>query len=114
VRDARRTLVSLGLGGVPLYITEFGWTTSPPGALDYLSARLRPGYIEQTLAALGHANCGVKAVLLYAWVTPERNAADPQDWFGIHPPGGGSSPDTTAFTQGLREGTSPAPTTSVC
>lgn len=43
-------------------------------------------------------------MFLYAWVTPERNPHDPQDWFGIHPPGRGTSPDTTAFTQGLRAG----------
>lgn len=101
VRAARATLSALGLGTLPLYVTEFGWTTSPPGALDYLSERLRPAYIEQTLSELGHTTCGVAAVLLYAWVTPERNPGDPEDWFGIHAPGAGPSPDTTAFTQGL-------------
>jgi hypothetical protein len=114
VRAARATLQALGLGGVPLYVTEFGWTTSPPGALDYLSQRLRPGYIEQTLDELGHSNCDLVAVLLYAWVTPERHPADAQDWFGIHPPGGGSSPDTDAFAAGLRAAAASAPTTAVC
>jgi hypothetical protein len=113
-RDARTVLRSLGLDDVPLYVTEFGWTTSPPGALDYLPARLRPAYIEQTLAALGHTNCGVSAVMLYAWVTPERNPPDSQDWFGIHPPGGGSPPDTTAFVRGLSAAGSPAPPQAVC
>ncbi|HEV3128238.1 MAG TPA: hypothetical protein VGY32_04605 [Solirubrobacteraceae bacterium] len=113
-RDARTVLRSLGLYDVPLYVTEFGWTTKPPGALDYLPARLRPAYIEQTLAALGHTNCGVSAVMLYAWVTPERNPPDSQDWFGIHPPGGGSPPDTTAFVRGLSAAGSPAPPQAVC
>jgi hypothetical protein len=75
---------------------------------------LRPAYIEQTLAALGHTNCGVSAVMLYAWVTPERNPPDSQDWFGIHPPGGGSPPDTTAFVRGLSAAGSPAPPQAVC
>jgi hypothetical protein len=114
VRAARRTLASLGLGDVPLYVTEFGWTTSPPGALDYLPERLRPTYIEQTLAALGHLDCGVAAAVLYAWVTPERNPANAQDWFGIHPPDGGQSPDTTAFGQGVHAATAPAATLSLC
>ncbi len=111
---ARAALASLGLNRVPLYVTEFGWTTSPPGALDYLAERQRPAYIEQTLSALGHTNCGVAAVFLYAWVTPERNPGNAQDWFGIHPPAGGTSPDTLGFTQGVRAGTSSGPTKSVC
>jgi hypothetical protein len=114
VVSARATLASLGLGSVPLYVTEFGWTTSPPGALDYLNARQRPAYIEQTLAGLGHTNCGLAAVLLYTWVTPERDPANPQDWFGIHPPGGGSTPETLAFTQGVRAATAPGATTPAC
>jgi hypothetical protein len=114
VRTARVTLSSLGLGDVPLYVTEFGWTTSPRGALDYLNERLRPGHIEQTLAKLGHTNCGLAAAVLYAWVTPEQNPADAQDWFGIHPPKGGGSPDTLAFAQGLRAATTSARTAAVC
>jgi hypothetical protein len=114
VRAARLALDSLGIGSVPLYITEFGWTTHPPGALDYLPERLRPGYIERSLAALGHLDCGVAAVLLYAWVTPERDRANPEDWFGIHPPDGAPSPDTAAFAEGLRAAASPGSPISLC
>jgi hypothetical protein len=114
VHDARLGLDSLGLGSVPLYVTEFGWTTRPPGALDYLPERLRPGYLTRTLTDLGHLDCGIAAAMVYAWVTPERDPADPQDWFGIHPPDGGSSPDTAAFAQGLRAAASPAPTIHLC
>jgi hypothetical protein len=114
VRGARLELDSLGLAKVPVYITELGWTTRPPGALDYLPERLRPGYIERTTSELGHVDCGVAATILYTWVTPERDSADAQDWFGIHPPGGGSSPDTDAFTAGLRAATAPGPTIHLC
>lgn len=114
IRTARAALASQGLDRVPLYITEFGWTTNPPGALDYLPERLRPSYIERTLAALGHLDCGVAGALLYAWVTPERNPSNPQDWFGISPPGGGSSPDIAAFAAGLRAATAQAPSNSLC
>jgi polysaccharide biosynthesis protein PslG len=114
IRAARSVLRGLSLADVPLYVTEFGWTTRPPGALDYLPERLRPGYIQLTLAGLGHTNCSLAVVLLYAWVTPERNPADPQDWFGIHPPGGGTSPDTEAFVRGLSAARAPGPTASVC
>ena len=102
VRHARATLQALGLGGAPLYVTELGWTTSPAGALDYLPEHRRPGYIEAALADLGRAGCGVATTILYTWVTPEHDPADPQDWFGIHPPTGGSSPDTEAFAAGIK------------
>ena len=43
VRDARAVLDSLGLSAVPLYVTEFGWTTEPAGALDWAPAQAAPG-----------------------------------------------------------------------
>ena len=114
VRLARGALDLLGLAHAPLYVTEFGWTTAPPGALDYLPERLRPGYIERTLGALGHLDCGVVTALLYAWVTPERDPANAQDWFGISPPAGGTSADVAAFAAGVKTATAPAPTDAVC
>jgi hypothetical protein len=101
VAAARRTLDQLGLGAVPLYVTEFGWTTSPPGALDYLPAALRPGYIGFTLVGLGRSGCGIAAATLYTWFSLERNPADGQQWFGISPPGGRGSSDVTAFAKGV-------------
>jgi hypothetical protein len=107
VVEARHALGSLGLGNVPLYVTEFGWTTSPPGALDWLPASRRPGYIQTTLADLSHSGCGVAAAVLYTWFSPGRNRADSQDWFGIS----GSSTDVDAFAAGIRQagGTPPQP-----
>ena len=114
VRKARLTLDSLGMGTVPLYITEFGWTTHPAGALDWAPSRDRPSYVARTLTQLGHANCGLADVLLYTWLTPERDPANAQDWFGISPPSGGSTADTVAFGQGLRAATSPGATIAPC
>jgi hypothetical protein len=112
VRHARAALSAAGLGSVPLYVTEFGWATSPPGGQHYLPESLRPAYIQRTLAALGHLDCGVAAVLLYAWVTPQNDPSDSNDWFGIHPPSGGDTPDMRAFTQGLHDAAAPGPTVS--
>ncbi|MGA2008910.1 MAG: hypothetical protein ABSH51_00035 [Solirubrobacteraceae bacterium] len=114
VANARATLVSLGMASVPLYVTEFGWTTSPPGALDYVAPARRPGDILTTLSALGHLDCGVAAAVLYTWVTPQRAAADSGDWFGIHDPAGGSTPDTTAFATGLRDAKAAGPSAALC
>jgi hypothetical protein len=109
VRGARAAMVSLGMGAVPLYVTEFGWTTQPAGAVGYAPAGRRPADIEGVLETLGHLRCGLAATLLYTWVTPERNAADGQDWYGIASPTDPSAPtsDTIAFTAGLRAAAGP-------
>lgn len=52
VVQARRAVDGLRLASA-LYVTEFGRTTSPPGALDWAPQRLRPGYIDGTLEARG-------------------------------------------------------------
>ncbi len=85
---------------MPLYVTEFGWTTMPAGTVDYAPESKRPGYVQATIPALGHTDCGVAAVLLYTWVTPERDPANGQDWYGIASPNGGSTPDLTRVCGG--------------
>lgn len=114
LHDDRRTLTVLGMGSVPLYVTEFGWVIHPRGALGYVSARLRPGYIRPTMAALGHLDCGIAAVIYYTWITPEHDRADREDWFGIQPPDGRPGPDLHAFTDGLHAAQSPGPSYHVC
>lgn len=98
----RAMLNGAGLGAVPLYATEFGWTTSPPGALDYVAAPTRPGYIRRTLHQLSGRWCGVTAAVLYTWYSPEQNPADSQQWYGIDGPTGAPTPDSAAFTAGVR------------
>lgn len=114
VRGARAALRALGLADVPLYVTEFGWTTQPPGALHYLPASLRPQYIQSTVSALGHLDCGVAAALLYTWVTPERNPSDPEQWFGIDPPGAPGGAGAAAFTAGLEQARGSRAQISLC
>jgi len=114
VRSARATLGTLGLGAVPLYVTEFGWTTRPAGAVNYAPASARPRYLVDTLGALGHVNCGVAAALLYTWVTPERNTLNAQDWYGISNPHGGGGADVAAFEAGLRAARAARPVIPLC
>ncbi len=96
VAGMRQTLNALDLQAVPLYVTEFGWTTSPPGALDYLREQLRPRYVELTLPAL--AACDVAATILYTWFSPGQDPRNSQQWFGIS----ASPPDVAAFAAGVR------------
>jgi hypothetical protein len=115
VRQARAILASNGLASVPLYVTEFGWTTQPAHALDWAPAGRRPGYISRTLGELGHTDCGISAAVLYTWLTAERNPADREDWYGISSPSAPGDPtaDVTAFAAGIRSaGSASAPATS--
>jgi hypothetical protein len=114
VRADRATLVALGMALVPLYATEFGWTTTPPGALDYVPAARRPAYISETVDALGHLDCGLAATVLYTWYSPLQNAADSEQWYGIDSLTGAPTADTDAFAQGLRRARAPAPSLQIC
>jgi hypothetical protein len=114
VRRTRATLTMLGLAGVPIYVTEFGWAIAPPGGPHYLPDSLRPQYIATTLAALGHTNCGVAAAVLYTWATPGKYPTDAQQWFGVDPPGSGSSADVAAFGEGIRSALAPSQALNVC
>ncbi len=112
VRQARAALDALGMAGVPLFVTEFGWTTQPAGALDWAPAAQRPGYIEDTLAALGRSGCGIRAVTLYTWTTPEQEPKNSQHWFGVSPPDGGTSANVKAFADGLAAASHASPSES--
>jgi hypothetical protein len=116
VRTARATLDGLGMASVPLYVTEFGWTTDPPTAPDYAPAAQRPADILAALTALGHLNCGIAAALLYTWVTPQRDPADSQDWYGIANPAdpAAGTADTAAFTAGVAAAARPAAASAPC
>jgi hypothetical protein len=114
VARARTTLSSLGLASVPLYVTEFGWPTLPPHSQDWVPERRRPRYIQRTIAALGHVNCGLAMTILYTWVTPEHDPADREDWFGISSPTGGDTPGVQALTAGLRVALASGPRVQAC
>jgi hypothetical protein len=106
----RQALRQVGLGNVPLYATEFGWTTRFPGALDYVAAAQRPGYIVRTMTELDHQRCGLAAALIYTWYSPERNPSDSQQWYGINGLDGASTRDTLALAFGLKAAREPGPT----
>lgn len=110
VQAARAALRLLGMADVPLYATEFGWTTRYPGALDYVPAARRPLYIARTMAELDHGRCGLAAALIYTWYSPEQSPADSQQWYGISGLTGSGTPDTKALALGLRAAAAPSGT----
>jgi hypothetical protein len=109
VRQDRGVLRSLQMGKVPLYVTEFGWRTQPPGGFGFAPASLRPRFILQAITGLRGSDCGVAAVLLYAWFTPGG-----ENSFGIDPAPPGTSPDVTAFRQALSGDASASSSARLC
>jgi hypothetical protein len=99
---ARAVLDANGMSRVPMYVTEFGWTTSPAGALNYAPAAQRPGDIETAIEQLALSGCGLSSVILYTWATPDIDPGNSQNWYGIDPPSAGGGADVTAFVNGLR------------
>ncbi|GAC1440392.1 MAG: hypothetical protein NVSMB51_19590 [Solirubrobacteraceae bacterium] len=116
VQAARQALDGAGLPGVPLYVTEFGWVTQPPSSPMYDPPGRRPRDIAATVSALARADCGVAAVLLYTWVTPERDPANQEDWYGVRHPDGAPTAGSAALAGVLRQSASlaSAPRLRVC
>jgi hypothetical protein len=112
--SARTTMTAIGLGPVPIYVTEFGWPTQPPGALDRVPEHRRSGDILRTVTVLGHLNCEIAMAILYTWVTPARDPRNREDWFGIHSRSDSATPDTVALTAGLRAAAEPGPELGAC
>lgn len=113
IAAARRTLDALGLATTPLYVTEFGWTTEPPGALDYAAPAVRPGDISQAVATLSSSDCGIAAGLIYTWYSPQADPTNGQDWYGIDSLDGRPTADTSAFAAALRAASAPSPAACV-
>jgi hypothetical protein len=62
---------------VPIEITEIGWTTSTTSEAD------RAAMLAQLASELPRSDCGVTSLVPHTWVTNERDASNPEDWFGI-------------------------------
>jgi hypothetical protein len=63
VSHFRRALSVAGLGGVPLYLTEFGWSVNSGEA--WRAEQMR--YLGSTLA---RSNCGIRLLSPYDWSNP--------------------------------------------
>ena len=102
----RHALSALGVGYVPLDLTEFGW--------DY--AADRESWRATQMGALGDAfsrsDCGIRMTAPYDWINPNS----PRDDFGLVDEGGGSSslrPAGTAWFAAFARGTT-EPALALC
>jgi polysaccharide biosynthesis protein PslG len=102
VAAVRVTLGRLGMARVPLYVTEFGWSTSPAGTPEYAPAAIRPHYILRTMTVLERTRCRVAEGILYTWYSARADPADEQQWYGVSGPAATPTPDTRAFALGIR------------
>ena len=115
-RDARRTLVTLGMADVPLWVTEFGWVSRPRNSNKYAPPAKRPDHIASTTSALARSDCGIEGVVLYAWITPGRNPRAEGDWYGLRARDGGPTASSRAFARVVAQATRPPeePAVALC
>ncbi|MFL5822903.1 MAG: hypothetical protein ACJ764_05610 [Solirubrobacteraceae bacterium] len=111
VRSRRLELNALGFGGVPLYLTEYGWSSrqvsSPgPGAgtirANYAPAPVRGPFIVQTARDLLSSDCNIRAATFYAWLTPQSGPHSIYGWYGVASPDGATTATSDAIAQGAR------------
>jgi polysaccharide biosynthesis protein PslG len=91
IAEFRHDLDDIAGSGVPLELTEIGWTT-----VD-VSESQRADYMRDVTSTLAHTDCNVERVSAYAWLGPEQNASDREQWFGIARADGSNKPTADAY-----------------
>jgi hypothetical protein len=103
VRALRKALERVGDPAVPIHVTELGWPTSGsgPGSDIVIPEEARAAALEAEVELLARSDCGVEAITPYTWTTPERDAGDIEDWYGLRHPDGTASPSSDAYARVL-------------
>ena len=104
----RRRLDALAGAGVPIEVTEIGWTT-----VDVSESR-RAGYLAEVTRKIALSDCGVERVSAYAWVGPEISAGDREQWFGIAREDASRKESARAYADAIRTARSSNETIAVC
>jgi hypothetical protein len=88
------TLAAHDDGGVPLWITEIGWSTCPSSPSCVGSERLQAAYLAQTLTLARTAwSTYLRALFVYNLSDgAPRRSNDKEGWFGLLRPGGSPKP----------------------
>ena len=104
----RQTVDQLLGPGVPIDITEVGWSS-----LAVADAQ-RGADLAALATQLPQSDCNIARFLPYSWTADEANGSDPEDWFGIWNRSGApktSGTDYLQAVQGMSSPGSPAPGT---
>ncbi|HEY1522072.1 MAG TPA: hypothetical protein VGF70_03590 [Solirubrobacteraceae bacterium] len=108
IRAYRLRLTGASFGAVPLYVTEYGWSSrpiarSPKGfpvpAGSYAPPSVRPGFIVQAARDVLASGCNVRMAVFYAWVTPQRTPVTLYQWYGVAAPDGAGTPASRAISR---------------
>jgi hypothetical protein len=92
----RRSLDTVAGSGVPIELTEIGWTTADT------SEHQRAAYLRELATTLPRSGCGIERVEAYAWVGPEQATGDREQWFGIANRDGTNKPSAAGYAQAVR------------
>jgi len=108
VAKFRARLDAIAGPGIPIEITEIGWTT-----VDVSESR-RAANLGEVTSKLSRSDCGVERLMAYSWVGPELDSGDREQWFGIVRKDGTPRPSASAFADAIRSARASGDTVSVC
>ena len=113
IASFRKDLDAIAGPGVPIEITEIGWSTVDT------PERKRAAYLAELASTLWRTDCGVERFIPYAWLGPEQRASDREQWFGIANRDGSNKPSASAYADAVRRmrglvGTPPTGTVRIC
>jgi hypothetical protein len=97
IAEFRQELDDIAGPGVPLELTEIGWTT-----VD-VSESQRADYMRNVTSMLAHTDCDVERVSAYSWLGPEQDTGDREQWFGIAHADGSNKPTADAYEAAVKK-----------
>jgi hypothetical protein len=92
----RRDLDAIAGPGIPVELTEIGWSTTD------VSESKRADYLQELASTLPRTDCGLDRMTAYAWLGPEQDSSDREQWFGIANKNGSNKPSADAFASSVR------------
>jgi hypothetical protein len=109
----RHDLDDIAGPGVPIELTELGWTTTDTPETS------RAEYLREVASTLARTDCGIDRLTAYAWLGPEQAAGDREQWFGIANRDGSNKPSASAYSSSVKlmrglSGAAPTGTVRLC
>jgi hypothetical protein len=92
----RHDLDAIAGPGIPLELTEIGWSTTDTAESN------RADYLRELASTLPRTDCGLERMTAYAWLGPEQDSSDREQWFGMANRDGSNKPSASAFAASVR------------